>query len=163
MTTELSMARRGFNLNTEYGTKGPVDAQIVAETHGIKVLFVDFEQPVSSKVGSFYDPSERAIYINKALGGHQMNYAIAYELGMALIYKGRPDSDHGRVSPHTNHMGNENEPFWNSVDSFARHLLISKKLMERYAEIASTSHLAKIFAVPGSVLLRHKNDRTIVH
>lgn len=150
------LALMGAGMRAASMSSCPVDAQAIAQANGIRVLFVDFKPEYSPKVGSFLDPEEQAIYVNKAMPGDRINYAIAYELGLALARKEAGLGKPACVSPLSLHIANPSEPHWAEADAFARGLLISNEHLSKYREHVSSPQLAKIFAIPGCVLLRHQ-------
>ena len=83
------------NMLNRYNFRNPpVDPRIIAEAEGIRVFYT-----------GFYDPTEKtdlgngAIIINHNIFSEQKIYAIAYELGRALMY----DSYENKQAENTQH------------------------------------------------------------
>lgn len=85
------------NMLNRYNFRNPpVDPRIIAEAEGIRVFYTDFTNHPGltnhqNSLG-FFDPTEKtdlgngAIIINHNIFPQQKIYAIAYELGRALMY-----------------------------------------------------------------------------
>lgn len=98
------------NMLNRYNFRNPpVDPRIIAEAEGIRVFYTDFTNHPGltnhqNSLG-FYDPTEKtdlgngAIIINHNIFSEQKIYAIAYELGRALMY----DSYENKQAENTQH------------------------------------------------------------
>lgn len=141
---ELALTRPGINIQ-------PVDAQQVAEAHGIKTWFVDFtnEDPehTAQRVAAFYDHDEQAIYVNKAVSGVEKNHLIAIELGKALLFPHWSAGDDYEIS-RRDAEANTQEAHLAQI--FARALLVLPKMLAPILRVRTYPEVAKLCVIPWS-------------
>lgn len=141
------------DLLAERGSKSlPIDPEVIAESMGINVVYVEFNDHASDLISGLYDAGNNRIIVNKKLPANRKTFTIAHELGHALMHKDYAESSEYRALPrsnfHRNKPGIEKE-----ADVFAACLLVPKDVLKRYKDVADLDELAQLFAVSRDVVV----------
>lgn len=138
--------RRARDLLDDAGVDHPpVNPISMAHQQGLDVKFVSFSGDFS-QVSGFYDPDEKAIYVNKNESPLRQTFTIAHELGHALLHKDWAGSDEYKVFWRDPDRNND-DPHEKEANAFAAHLLVPRSLLDQYYQRLSESDLSKLFAV----------------
>lgn len=133
--------------------KQPLDAQLAAQAHGIKVFFADFDDDapnhVHSTLAGYYDSADNVIVINRAIDGREQNHAIAVELGKALLHPEWSHSPDYRIS--TRNSTPETQPEKDAF-AFAGALLAPQEDLRHFHPKLSFERLLEIFPLPAAAL-----------
>lgn len=133
--------------------KKAVDAQIVAQAHGINVFFADFDDEapnfVHSTLAGYYDHIENVIIINQAIDAREQNHAIAIELGKALLHPQWCQGDDYRISARGSAPDTRPEK---DALAFAGALLAPQDDLQHFLPHLSFDRLLEIFPMPASAL-----------
>jgi Zn-dependent peptidase ImmA (M78 family) len=127
----------------------PVDAQAVADAHGIGVRFVSFDNTeprrVSDNVAAFYDHEENVIYVNKEATGKEKNFLIAVELGKALLHPMWACSDKYEMSYRSK---DALAPEAKDAQIFGRALLVVPGMLAPITQVWSYEKIATLAVIP---------------
>lgn len=130
----------------------PVDPEAIAESEGIDVVFVEFNEAASKLISGLYDFSSQKIYVNKNLPSNRKTFTIAHELAHAMLHQDYAASTEYRAMPrsniHTNKPAEEKE-----ADVFAACLLVPPSTLKKYKDVASIDELAAMYAVSRDVVV----------
>jgi Zn-dependent peptidase ImmA (M78 family) len=130
-----------------------VDAQIVAQAHGINVFFADFDDEapsfVHSTLAGYYDHVENVIIINRAIDAREQNHTIAAELGKALLHPQWCQSSDYRISARDGVADTRPEK---DALAFAGALLAPQADLQHFLPHLSFERLLDIFPMPASAL-----------
>ena len=131
------------------GRDPPYDPQIAAEALGIEVLFAEFDDG-DRRCAGFIDPAAATIYVDATLEPEAMMLTIARQLGHHLMHeawtRGADYAVEERGTPRT--------PEQREADAFARRFLVPAATLRRYAPVAATPSLARMFCVEGALVRR---------
>lgn len=120
----------------------PVDAEAIANALGFTVLNATLEGDNMANVVGFSDPSDKTIYVTKAVSFAERQKTIAVELGKALLHEewwkdGKRYKLRTTESPR---CAQEVEAEW-----FALNLLVPHRWVEEMQRYAAMHELEKVF------------------
>lgn len=140
-------------LLSKYSVKQPpVRVEKIAESEGVNVVFLDFDDEVSGKLHGYYDHGEKTIVVNAADSAEEKQYTIAHELGHHLMHAEYAAGE-GYVPRMKFHVENEQE---NQADRFADSLLAPSTFAPAYASLLCDSDFMEMFLVTEDTLKRVK-------
>lgn len=129
----------------------PIIAQKICENYGIKVIFGTFKD---EKVSGMMDFKSNTIYVNDLEAYTRNNFTIAHELGHYFLHRDLylecPDKYEVLYRTPINYF--ENSDIEKEANTFAANLLVPKKILDEYYEIATIQSLAKLFVVSEEVI-----------
>lgn len=130
----------------------PISPREIAEAYGLRINDVRFDSS-HAQVAGFIDFTERAIYVNADDPYNRKTFTIAHELGHYVLHR-----EHFREHPDQYNvllrrpMSTANSALEKEANIFAGHLLVPRKFLDKYYQLASTSELASLFAVSADVV-----------
>lgn len=126
-------------------TQPPVDPVSVAEFHGVKVFFVEFQGESDARISGFYDCEDDVIMVNKHEPPLRQTFTVAHELGHKVLHEEWARSDHYKVLLRDPAV-RENSPIEQEANFFAASLLMPKFMMDEYYQLPA-HEISQIFAV----------------
>lgn len=126
-------------------TNPPIDPAALAESLGVSVYFMTFDEE-DDNISGFYDPEDSAIYVNEKEAPVRQNFTIAHELGHHMLHREWAQSNKYvmlfRDQWAENDISEEKE-----ANVFAANLLVPRSILDIYVGILTEAELSKLFAV----------------
>lgn len=140
------LAERRANELSEPFTAPPIPVLEIAESHGVDVVFADFDN-AGEKVAGFCDFQNGRIYVNDADRLARQTFTIAHELGHWILHRSYFESAPQlyQILPRFQRVARHN-PFEQEANCFAANLLVPARLLKPVRN-APVAQLADIFAV----------------
>jgi len=138
----------------KYGlTTPPFDPEAIAEAMNVNVVYTRFGGAHGGAISGFlqFDPPQ--IVINLDQQPNRKTFTIAHELGHYVLHQDYARSQNYQVMPRNNYYGEQKPDEEKEADVFAAHLLVPMRALQRYQDVASTSELARLFAVSEDVIM----------
>jgi len=138
----------------KYGlTTPPFDPEAIAEAMNVNVVYTRFGGTNGNAISGFlqFDPPQ--IVVNLDQPPNRKTFTIAHELGHYVLHQDYARSQNYRVMPRNNYYDGQKPDEEKEADVFAAHLLVPMRALQRYQDIASTSELARLFAVSEDVIM----------
>jgi Zn-dependent peptidase ImmA (M78 family) len=123
----------------------PVDPVRMARDLGAAVHFVRFSG-VHKRISGFYDAGEDAIYVNLDEYALRQTFTVAHELGHRLLHREWAASTAYKILMR-DQDGDDSDPYEKEANAFAAHLLVPRKLLDKYVQRATAQQLSQLFAV----------------
>lgn len=129
----------------------PILAYKLCENYNIKIKLAIFNEDNISGMMNF---KTNTIYVNTDESPKIINFTIAHELGHYFLHKDfyLANSDKYEVLYRKPIDSQENTYMETEANTFAAHLLVPKKVLDKYHEIASIESLSNLFAVSEDVI-----------
>lgn len=133
--------------------KPPIIPSDIANNYGLTLIYADFAKQ-HSDVAGFLDIDKKTIYINNADAPNRQVFTIAHELGHWLLHKEIIKENPSKYSVFLRRplAFKENDFMEKEANCFAANLLVPKKFLLDYKDIADISTLAQIFIVSQEVI-----------
>lgn len=128
----------------------PVDPVNVARNLGAKVYFVEFSGE-HVNISGFYDCEDDAIYVNREEYPLRQTFTVAHELGHRVMHREWANSSDYKILMR-DALYDGNEIHEKEANAFAGHLLVPRKMLDRYWEGMTAEQLSKLFAVSVPVI-----------
>lgn len=123
----------------------PVNPVEIARHLGARVHFVEFEDDFRN-VSGFFDCDDDAIYVNRDEFPLRQTFTVAHELGHRVLHaEWARSSDYRMLMRDADYNGND--PHEKEANAFAAHLLVPRKMLDRYWQDTTVEGLSKLFAV----------------
>ncbi|MBU2983282.1 ImmA/IrrE family metallo-endopeptidase [Lentibacter algarum] len=129
----------------------PIDPEAIAESEGINVVYVEFNEKASKLISGLYDFNAQKIYVNKTLPSNRKTFTIAHELAHAILHQEYAESTDYRAMPRSN-VHFDKPPEEKEADVFAACLLVPPSALKKYKDVASIEELSSMFAVSRDVV-----------
>jgi Zn-dependent peptidase ImmA (M78 family) len=117
----------------------------IVENYGIDIAFVIFKD---KNISGYFNFSEQKIYVNDEDPYNRQTFTIAHELGHHFLhtelFKKKPDKY--KILTRAP-LAATTDPIEKEANAFAAHLLVPRKMLDRYVEYGTVAALATIFAV----------------
>lgn len=127
----------------------PIDPFKIAKELGINIAFVDFKE---NDILGFYDEegSNKTIFIKKNDYYLRQRFTVGHELGHFILHREWAKSANYEML-RTDDGFNKNE-IELEADAFAANLLVPKKFLEKYINVATIEELSGLFGVSKIVI-----------
>lgn len=143
----------------EFGIdKPPVPIRDIVSSYGIEIVISKFKEEHGDVAGFIHFPTSR-IYVNHDDPVNRQTFTVAHEFGHWVLhrelFKTNPEKyETLRRRP----IGElEKNPQEKEANAFAAHLLVPRKYLDEYKEIASKDELASLFVVSRDVIANRVN------
>ena len=152
---ELSKQKASKILEENSIINPPIIAQKICENYGIKVIFGTFKD---EKISGMMNFKSNTIYVNDLEAYTRNNFTIAHELWHYFLHRDfyLENSDNFGDNCHVLYRkpinSFENSDMEKEVNTFAANLLVPKKILDEYHEIATLQSLSKLFVVTEEVI-----------
>lgn len=134
----------------------PIDPIEISRNLGLKVYFAPFENEYE-KVSGFFNATENAIYVNKKEVVTRQIFTVAHELGHKILHEEWANSKNYTVLLREQLEFPSKDFHEQEANCFAANLLVPKKFLFRYKDVASIKELAKLFMVSELVIRNRLN------
>ena len=125
----------------------PINPIHIAKHYNIDVHFADFH---NDEVSGMYDCDKNIIYVNENDSDNRKIFTIAHELGHYFMHRDwTKTKDYQAFSRKFSKDKKELE-----ANAFAEHLLVPKKMLDRFYKFATLEELCDIFKVSAGVIQR---------
>lgn len=136
----------------EFGfSEPPVNPIEVAKGRGIDVRFVAFSGEFRDRISGFYDSDDNRIYVNSEEWPLRQTFTIAHELGHALLHREWAQSSEYKMMLR-DQFADSSDPYEKEANFFAAHLLVPRKMLDKYVDILDIRQLSRLFAVSVGVI-----------
>lgn len=133
-------------------TSAPVNPQLLANALGLTVSYVHFNDDLKDKLFGFIDLDDRKIFVNHDIKNSEKLFTIAHELGHFKLHRDWAESENYRVLTFQTYKDPQPKKE-QEADAFASFLLIPRKILHRYENIASVEELSRLFCVSEAQVL----------
>jgi Zn-dependent peptidase ImmA (M78 family) len=123
----------------------PVDPVYIARSLGVAVHFVTFSGE-HDRISGFFDATEGAIYVNARELPLRQTFTVAHELGHRLLHQDWARSSEYKILMR-DQLADDTDPYEKEANAFAGHLLVPRRLLDRYYQWANPQQLSQLFAV----------------
>jgi Zn-dependent peptidase ImmA (M78 family) len=131
--------------------KPPIDPVQIAKMLGVSVHSASFQ---NQDVSGLYDFEKNIVYINNKDSVERQTFTIAHEIGHLKLHSEWVKSSDYKVLLRSPHDGDPKEI---EANTFAADLLVPKKMLNEYRDIASRIELARAFGVSIEVVNNRLN------
>ncbi|MDP2193326.1 MAG: ImmA/IrrE family metallo-endopeptidase [Alphaproteobacteria bacterium] len=129
----------------------PILSYQLCETYGIKIELVKFDD---NRISGMMKFETNTIYVNSEESPKRINFTIAHELGHHFLHRDLylNNQDKYEVFYRKPIDSDENTCMESEANTFAANLLVPRKVLDKYHEIASVESLSNLFAVSEDVI-----------
>ena len=145
-------------------SKPPVNLEAIAEEAGVDLLFSSFGED-EKDISGFYRCKNQEIYVNSSERTSRQKFTVAHELGHHYLHR-KLYQESPRLyrvlfrAPIAKRYSLD--PLEKEANHFAAHLLVPKKMLDRYYDFADVSELATLFGVSAEMMrYRLRNEYEI--
>lgn len=132
--------------------EAPVPVLEIVQSYGVEVLEADFgADSIMADIAGLLDFERKKIFVPHKDPFNRKSFTIAQLLGHFLLHKEKfADGQFGMVMRRP--IGATDDPLGAEANTFAAHLMVPTRLMDKYLKYATIADLAQIFAVPPDVI-----------
>jgi len=130
----------------------PIKPRPIAIAYGLRVLFAGFPESIEN-ISGLYDVRTNEIIVNREDPASRQTFTIAHELGHFLLHKElyeRYPEDYRVLSRAP--IRASKDPLEQEANAFAAHLLVPRKFLDQYRDIADSRELSRLFIVSEEVI-----------